>query len=563
MATDRQTDVLRHLRRLTCSQPGAEVTDAQLVELFIATRDEEAFAAIVRRHGPMVLAVCRRVLGNEHDAEDAFQATFLVLARKAARLRHRNLVGNWLYGVAYRAALEIKAGRPKERPVSALPEPEVNDACPWSDLRPVLDAELSRLPATGRTAVVLCDLEGRTRREVARQLGIAESTLSSRLTAARRTLAKRLSRRGIVLSTTALATALSNTASASLPPSLVLSTAKTAAAVAAGSMAAVSVKVAAVMKGVLKTMFLAKLKIATAIFAFCACLALTVGILVSQREAGAQETTRQPEVRKVTPAVDQPKVYEAAGAKFQVAVVLDQPTIMLGEPTFFRFRVNNTSNVNLRMMVGSDYRNRLGRPESFKIDVVDSEGRKVSQPDAGATMGGLGGPAKLRANGHYDFSLFLPHWATFKEPGTYTITCRRKLEILPGGGDDPINPKTDDVETIAKATITVVPADHKKFGELIDKLGTQMLDRKTEGFEEAEKMLTAIHDERVVPYFVKLADKPHQSPRMAACGPLGRYKSDEAFAALKKLMTTTAAEVRDGSTTWELAESSADGVHHS
>jgi len=260
--------------------------------------------------------------------------------------------------------------------------------------------------------------------------------------------------------------------------------------------------------------------------------------------------------------VEQPKVYEAAGAKLQVAVMLDQPTIMVGEPAFFRFRVNNTSNLNLRMMVGSDYRNRLGRPETFKIDVVDSEGRKVSQPDAGATMGGIGGPAKLPANGHYDFSLFLPHWATFKEPGTYMITCRRKLELLPDGGDDPVNPKTDKVETVAKATITVVPADHKKFGELIAKLGAQMLERNVEGWEQAEKMLTAIHDERVVPYFVKLAQKPHQSPRMAACGPLGRYKSDEAFAALKKLMTTTAADVRHGSTTWELAESSADAVHH-
>src|SRR5262245_47877049 len=220
MATARQTDVLRHLRRLTCSQPGADVTDAQLVELFVRTRDEDAFAAIVRRHGPMVLAVCRRVLVNDHDAEDAFQATFLVLARKAARLRQRNLVGNWLYGVAYRAALEVKAGRPKEKPVSALPEPEVTDTCPWSELRPILDAELSRLPEDGRVAVVLCDLEGRTRREVARQLGIAESTLSSRLTAARRTLAKRLSRRGIVLSSTGLATALAETASASLPAPL-------------------------------------------------------------------------------------------------------------------------------------------------------------------------------------------------------------------------------------------------------------------------------------------------------------------------------------------------------
>src|SRR5262249_51706510 len=151
------------------------------------------------------------------------------------------LAGNWLYGVAYRAALEVKAARRiREEQVSAMPEPGVVDeSAVWCDLRLVLDQELSRLPEKYRVPVVLCDLEGRTRREVARQLGLPGGTLSGRLTTARRTLARRLARRGLALSDGALAAALSQgAASASLPTWLAVSTTKAATAVAAGSAAA-------------------------------------------------------------------------------------------------------------------------------------------------------------------------------------------------------------------------------------------------------------------------------------------------------------------------------------
>src|SRR5436305_1518526 len=196
MPTNRLRGALEHLRR-TLAPPGDGATDGQLLARFVADRDEEAFAALVRRHGPMVLGVCRRVLAQEQDAEDAFQAAFLVLARKAASVRKRAAVGSWLYGVAYHTARRARDARSRrrarEKQVDAMPQPEVRHPEP-QDWRPVLDRELAGLPEKYRAAVVLCDLEGRTRREAARLLGLPEGTLSSRLATGRRLLAGRLSR---------------------------------------------------------------------------------------------------------------------------------------------------------------------------------------------------------------------------------------------------------------------------------------------------------------------------------------------------------------------------------
>jgi RNA polymerase sigma factor (sigma-70 family) len=263
MASD-QPSVLRHLRRAALLADGGGMTDGQLLECFVARRDEAAFEALVRRHGSMVLGVCRRVLRHPQDAEDAFQAAFLVLARKAASIRRRELLGNWLYGVAYRTALDARAAaarrRAHERQVSAMPEPEARDSADvGDDLRPLLDQELHRLPNRYRVPVVLCDLEGRTRREAARQLGVPEGTLSGRLTTARRILARRLARRGVSLSAGALAAALSQcAASACVPSPLVASTVKAAAGGAAA--AVVSARVVVLAEGVVKTMFATRLK---------------------------------------------------------------------------------------------------------------------------------------------------------------------------------------------------------------------------------------------------------------------------------------------------------------
>jgi RNA polymerase sigma factor (sigma-70 family) len=261
MANSQMSGVLQHLRRAVLLRDGAGLTDGQLLEDYIRRRDEAALAALVRRHGPMVWGVCRRLLRNHHDAEDAFQATFLVLVRKAASVVPREMIANWLYGVAHQTALKARATtakrRARERQVTQMPEPAVTEQDLWHDLQPLLDQELSRLPDIYRVAIVLCDLEGKTRKEAARQLGVPEGTLAARVARGRVMLAKRLARNGMAVSGGALAAALAqNAASASVPTSVVFSTIKAAGLFAAGQAAAtsaISAKVAALTEGVLKT----------------------------------------------------------------------------------------------------------------------------------------------------------------------------------------------------------------------------------------------------------------------------------------------------------------------
>jgi RNA polymerase sigma factor (sigma-70 family) len=261
MTTNHSRTALGHLLRALRPDGEAALTDGQLLARFVASRDEPAFAALVRRHGPMVLGVCRRVLCQAQDAEDAFQATFLTLSRKAGSVANRRAVGSWLYRVAYRIALEAKAindrRRGREQQVADVPHPEVAPVEP-KDWRPWLDHELNRLAEKYRSAILLCDLEGRSRKEAARQLRVPEGTLSSRLVTARRLLAKRLSRYGLSLSGGALAEVLSqSSASAHVPASLLSSTTK-----AAVGQVGISMTVDCLVKGALQTMLLAKLKLA-------------------------------------------------------------------------------------------------------------------------------------------------------------------------------------------------------------------------------------------------------------------------------------------------------------
>jgi RNA polymerase sigma factor (sigma-70 family) len=262
--------VMRHLRRAALLGRGGGPTDGQLLADFLARRDGAAFEALLRRHGPMVLGVCRRVLGDRHDAEDAFQATFLVLVRKAAGLRDRERVGNWLYGVAYRTALKARAmnarRRARERRAAGAGRPAGGRDVAAEELLERLDAELSRLPERYRLPVVLCELEGRSRREVARALGVPEGTLSWRLAQARKLLARKLGPPGAALPAGAVAAALApGTASATLPPPLLSATAKAGLRLAAGEMlaGAVPAKVAALTEGMVRAMLLTKLKVAS------------------------------------------------------------------------------------------------------------------------------------------------------------------------------------------------------------------------------------------------------------------------------------------------------------
>jgi RNA polymerase sigma factor (sigma-70 family) len=286
-------DIVHHLRRAGLLRDDG-LTDVQLLERFVARRDGAAFEALVHRHGPMVHGVCYRILRNHHDADDAFQATFLVLAHKAAAVVPRRLVGNWLYGVACNTALKARADarrrRAKEREAAAMPRPEAAEEV-WRQLEPLLDGALHSLPDKYRVPIVLCDLEGLTRKEAARQLGCPEGTIASRLARARDLLAKRLARHGLVLSAAALAVALSHgCVSAGVSRPVAAAMAQAGALIAAGQTVPagiISTRAQALKEGVLRAMLMRKLKIASSVLLVLvfACVAATL----SPRPAPAQD----------------------------------------------------------------------------------------------------------------------------------------------------------------------------------------------------------------------------------------------------------------------------------
>jgi RNA polymerase sigma factor (sigma-70 family) len=282
------------------------VPDGELLSRYLAGRDADAFAALVRRHGPMVLGVCRRVLRHHQDAEDAFQATFLVLLRKAATVRPRGMVGHWLYGVAYQTAVRARCWaakrRGRETHLADAPEPAVTEKDGWDDVRPLLDRELNALPAKYRAVVVLCDLEGKTRKEAAGELGWPEGTVAGRLARGRALLASRLARRGVTLSLASLVVALAGgRASACVPVPLTDATVRAAGLFAESPAAGVlSGHVAALTEGVLQAMLLNKIK-KVAVLLLVACVGLGAGGLLYQTRASDLSTPGTPRRRPCRP----------------------------------------------------------------------------------------------------------------------------------------------------------------------------------------------------------------------------------------------------------------------
>ena len=262
------SSLARYIHRL--AMRGSDgVRDCQLLERFVVSCDEAAFALLVERHGALMLNVCRRILANYHDAEDAFQATFLVLARKANVLRQPDMLGNWLYGVAYRTALEAhtKAARRRvrERVLAEEPAAECEPELDRLELRAVLDGEIRKLPDRYRSPFVLCYLEGRTNEEAAQLLRCPKGTILSRLAWARQRLRQRLTHRGVTLSVASLA-ALWQAEPASAK--LVNAAAQAARQFVLGR-ATASAEVISLTKGVLISMFTEKLKL----------LSVVVGVL--------------------------------------------------------------------------------------------------------------------------------------------------------------------------------------------------------------------------------------------------------------------------------------------
>jgi RNA polymerase sigma factor (sigma-70 family) len=254
-------NVLRYVRGMVGAPAGAP-TDRDLLERFSRQQDQEAFALLVDRHGPMVLGVCRRLLHDAHTADDAFQATFLVLARKAGSVCWHTSVGGWLYEAAYRIAFrargEAERRRFHERQAGNLSRAESLSEEERRELRAVLDEELSRLPRKYSNPLVLCYLEGKTNEEAARELGWTKGTVSGRLARARDLLRGRLARRGLALSAALFVTELAREAAAAVPAPL--ARAAVQAAQTLGAVGAVSAPVAALVTGVMWTMFLTKLK---------------------------------------------------------------------------------------------------------------------------------------------------------------------------------------------------------------------------------------------------------------------------------------------------------------
>jgi RNA polymerase sigma factor (sigma-70 family) len=273
--------LLHHVRQRSAGFGDRSLSDEELLHAFLGEQDPEAFAVLVRRHGPMVLNVCRRVLHQQQDAEDAFQATFLTLARKAGSIGKQHALASYLYGVAYRAARTLKRAATRRRIHEArarllLPADPCTDVS-WREVQALLEEEIQRLPDKYRMVFVLCCVESRCRAEAARLLGLHEGTLSSRLAQARKMLQHRLARRGVTLSAILAATAVAQPAAARVPAALLIGT--TQAAVAFGTRRGltagiVSAKVAGLAAELARRTITARLALLTA-------LALTLGVIVA------------------------------------------------------------------------------------------------------------------------------------------------------------------------------------------------------------------------------------------------------------------------------------------
>jgi RNA polymerase sigma factor (sigma-70 family) len=334
--------VLRHLRSLRDAQTLTEAPDAHLLAWFARGHEEAAFAALVRRHGPMVWSVSRSVLPHTHDAEDIFQATFLLLARKAESIRKSESVGSWLHGVAHRLALKVRLQQARrqsrEKRAADMRQTRPGGETSLSEVQAVLDAALEELPEIYRAALVLCYLEGKTHEEAARHLGCPLATLRTRVARGRKLLRARLTSHGLTLSTAGLAALLiASAAPAAAPAALVKAAVQTALSFAAGQPAAAlcSGQVAGLVEGGLRAMMLNKVKTATALL-LAACLVAGAAALL-QRVTAADEPAKPPAAEAKAQAADDqdnlayggrvlgPDDRPVAGAKLYLTPATGQP----------------------------------------------------------------------------------------------------------------------------------------------------------------------------------------------------------------------------------------------
>jgi C-terminal peptidase prc len=327
MSTAQAASVLRHIRKLV--DGSNRLGDAELLERFTSRREEAAFDALLRRHGPLVLAVCRRVLSHPQDVEDAFQATFLVLVRRAASIRKSESVSAWLYGVAYRIAMKARtqAARRRQREARAGEVRQTAsrlDEVTGRELYAVVDEELNRLPAECRAALILCYLEGKTRDEAARQLGWSLGTLKRRLERGRRRLHDRLTRRGMAPSFALFAATFSQKvdptvvsgalATATVQNALEFGLGATRAAPLAGP---AEVLANLVLKGI----YMSKIKTALLFLVVCGSVAAGPGLLLRQSlvaqapETQARENSSSPSSGRLPDQKEEKHAKDGEGLK--------------------------------------------------------------------------------------------------------------------------------------------------------------------------------------------------------------------------------------------------------
>ena len=281
MARRQLGSVFFHLQKLLGQSAAGEMTDGLLLERFLHRGDEAAFAFLVHRHGGLVLRVCQRVLGDSHAAEDAFQATFLLLVRKAGSIRRQESLASWLYGVAYRVARKARTtvARRQHRETQLFDLPgALPEHAEGGELRRVLDEELLRLGDRFRAPLVLCYLQGKTYQEAAQELGWSEGSMSRRLAQARERLRQRLMRRGYALSTSALTAAFGVNAEAFVPALWVTSTIQLVSGSALASPA-----VLALAEGAMRPMLLTKMKAAVLVLLGAGLCSAGAGILTADR----------------------------------------------------------------------------------------------------------------------------------------------------------------------------------------------------------------------------------------------------------------------------------------
>jgi RNA polymerase sigma factor (sigma-70 family) len=300
VADARLQTVLRHVRTLAAAPRDGGPPDDELLRAFAARRDEDAFAALVRRHGAMVLNVCRRVLHHQQDAEDAFQATFLILARKAASLGERTALAAWLYGSAYRAALSARRAvarrRAREARAVATPPEDPVARLSWREVQGLLEEEIQRLPEEYRMPFVLCCMDGVGRAEAARRLGLKEGTLSSRLGEAKKRLRRRLASRGVTLAVLLAASSLAAGARETTVPASLCAAAVRAACVPGAAAGTAAARLAAAAGGGLRATSLVRLAVGLALA--LAVIAGAGGLVARQApEPAGQEQSTAPAAR--------------------------------------------------------------------------------------------------------------------------------------------------------------------------------------------------------------------------------------------------------------------------